>query len=49
FVRLNVDFVARSSTQTSDLLGLEGAWARRFDLTAKLLNIEESITIIFSV
>ncbi|CAG8689463.1 3673_t:CDS:2, partial [Ambispora gerdemannii] len=41
FVRLNVDFVARSSTQTSDLLGLEGAWAKRFDSTAKILNIEE--------
>ncbi|CAG8656216.1 11515_t:CDS:2, partial [Acaulospora morrowiae] len=49
FVRLNVDFVARSSTQTSDLLGLEGAWAKRFDSTAEILNIEESITIIFSV
>lgn len=44
FVRLNVDFVARSSTQTSDLLGLKGAWAKRFDLTAKILNTEESIT-----
>ncbi|CAG8589132.1 8249_t:CDS:10, partial [Paraglomus occultum] len=48
FVRLNVDFVARSFTQTSDLLGLEGAWAKRFDLTAKILNIEESITQSFS-
>ncbi|RHZ59534.1 hypothetical protein Glove_363g45 [Diversispora epigaea] len=44
FVQLNTDFVARSSTQTSDLSGLEGAWAKRFDLTAKILNTKESIS-----
>ncbi|CAG8604089.1 35622_t:CDS:2, partial [Racocetra persica] len=43
FVRLNADFIVRSSTKTSDLQGLEGAWAKRFDLTARILNTEESI------
>ncbi|CAG8614229.1 11295_t:CDS:10, partial [Diversispora eburnea] len=41
FVQLNTDFVARSSTQTSDLQGLEGAWAKRFDLTAKILILRK--------
>ncbi len=48
FVRLNVDFVASSSIQTSDLLGLKGAWAKHFDLAAKILNTEGSISQSFS-
>ncbi|CAG8623459.1 15382_t:CDS:2 [Funneliformis caledonium] len=40
FICSNVDFIARSSTQTSNFQGLEGAWTKRFNLSAKILNIE---------
>ncbi|CAG8683960.1 16563_t:CDS:2, partial [Acaulospora colombiana] len=41
FVRLNVDFIARSSPFSSDLLGLEGAWKKRFELASNILRTKE--------
>ncbi|CAG8537248.1 5799_t:CDS:2 [Funneliformis mosseae] len=40
FIRSNVDFIARSSTQMSNFQRLEGAWTKHFNLSAKILNIE---------
>ncbi|CAG8687870.1 27280_t:CDS:10 [Dentiscutata erythropus] len=40
---MNTDFIAKSFTSSSDILGLKGAWIKRFASTAKILNAEESI------
>ncbi|RUS21441.1 hypothetical protein BC938DRAFT_475409 [Jimgerdemannia flammicorona] len=44
FIRLNIDFVARSSPDTNDFAALNGAWKNRFLTTAKLLGITKVIT-----
>ncbi|RUS21440.1 hypothetical protein BC938DRAFT_475409 [Jimgerdemannia flammicorona] len=43
FIRLNIDFVARSSPDTNDFAALNGAWKNRFLTTAKLLGITKEI------
>ncbi|CAG8647232.1 10166_t:CDS:2, partial [Diversispora eburnea] len=42
FVRLNVDFVARSTPKSNELLALEGSWIKRFELASNILRTKES-------
>ncbi|CAG8742027.1 5108_t:CDS:2 [Funneliformis caledonium] len=45
FVRENSDLLVRSPPEVNDFKSLDGAWKKRFTTVAKILNIEESISV----
>ncbi|CAG8671639.1 15060_t:CDS:2, partial [Funneliformis mosseae] len=45
FVRKNTNLLVRSPPEVNDFKSLDGAWKKRFTTVAKILNMEESISI----
>ncbi|CAB4495808.1 unnamed protein product [Rhizophagus irregularis] len=45
FVRENTDLVVRSHPEVNDFKSLDGVWKKKFTSVAKILNMEESISV----